>query len=772
MVAVHSRSSRAAEFDVRELHGIAFRRALRKQDRRLERDAAVLRRRRGGASGSSRRRDGDERPRRGSDARGTREERERDSNEGSDDEKNIRMTMERARVAEETRALRLECARRDAKARQRREAERERRRADRKERGQNASHSNRDQRTEFREPKTRGDEETARARANEDGENSLRLATFDELLRACSVDEETAQTRSTARRRHERERRREAIVQRGRPSGETSPRREEERKQKGVVANDGGSARDARDADADADADAVAGAVASPTVCPHDELPFAAAAAAAAAAERRTFLLNPPGASRGGLRERYEQVKVFRDGDSLFQCAFLAELVLRHEETALFPDSFDSFDRRDRSAMRHAETVAAVLRRGVRALGRAVTEETTLALRAGAAARIAEAHADVATDGAFPGATPLPTLRDDFDVDAIDAAVVTAVNGAELLNKNMSLCPPRGAPLDTWRRAMNEVGSRAEAELPETDDFSFSDASDDEEDDFYSTRRTDVNANETVATRRDRRRDSRQRRFESAVRNVRRAYADEVARPGVPSSSLEVAALAAHLRRPIAVIRGPSRALLGADATGSQNTETVRPSAWRARCASETFGAAHARRGRRGFAVFWELAENVPDGLPAGDFSLLLPRREGEDDDASRASYASETSSEESETGDSKNEACVSSALDGVCSESDASDVSLGSVDDLLRGHAARSRRFAKSGFWSDRTPLASASEDEACSSASDAGSLWNSESEASFDFGSGSERSLDSSDETRDASAFTSAETRGARRDAPSFLR
>ena len=764
MGAVHSRSSRAAEFDVRELHGIAFRRALRKQDRRLERDAAVLRRRRGGASGSSRRRDGDERPRRGSDARGTRED-DGDSNEGSDDEKNG-MTMERRRVAEEMRALRLECARRDAKARQRREAERERRRADRKERGQHASHSNRVQRTETRAAKKRVDEEDARARANEDGEDEENsgLATFDELIRACSVDEETA--RSTARRRHERERRREAIVQRGRSSGETSARREEERKKKGVVANDGGSANDARDADADADADA------SPTVCPHDELPFAAAAAAAAAAERRTFLLNPPGASRGGLRERYEQVKVFRDGDSLFQCAFLAELVLRHEETALFPDSFDYFDRRDRSAMRHAETVAAVLRRGVRALGRAETEETTLALRAGAAARIAEAHADVATDGAFPGATPLPTLRDDFDVDAIDAAVVTAVNGAELLNKNMSLCPPRGAPLDTWRRAMNEVGSRAEAELPETDDFSFSDASDDEEDDFYSTRRTDVNANETVATRRDRRRDSRQRRFESAVRNVRRAYADEVARPGVPSSSLEVAALAAHLRRPIAVIRGPSRALLGADATGSQNTETVRPSAWRARCASETFGAAHARRGRRGFAVFWELAENVPDGLPAGDFSLLLPRREGEDDDASRASYASETSYE-SETDDSKNEARVSSALDGFCSESDASDVSLGSVDDLLRGHAARSRRFAKSGFWSDRTPLASASENEACSSASDAGSLWNSESEASFDLESEREREGDlySSDETRDASAFVSAETR-RRRDAPSFLR
>ena len=663
------------------------------------------------------------------------------------------MTKERARVAEEMRALRLECARRDAKARQRREAERERRRADRKERGQTASHSNRVQRTET--------DFAANERGDEDGENAECSATFDELLRACSVDEETA--RSTARRRYERERRREAIVQRGRSSGETSPRR--------------GSANDA-----DA-ADDAGTSVASPTVCPHDELPFAAAAAAAAAAERRTFLLNPPGLSRGGLKKKYEQVKVFRDGDSLFQCAFLAELALRHEEMALEtfrdepPDDVSFFDRRDRSAIRHAETVAAVLRRGVRALGRAETEETTRALRAGAAARIAQAHADVATDGAFPETTPLPTLRDDFDVDAIDAAVVTAVNGAELLNKNMSLCPPRGAPLDTWRRAMNEVGRRAEAELPEEDDFS--DASDDS-DDFYSTRRTDEN--ETAATKT--RRDSRRRLFESAVRNVRRAYADEVANPGVPSSSLEVAALAAHLRRPIKVIRGPSRAPLAegdangnarAPATGdgiaASETEHVRSSVWRARCASQTFGAAHGRRGRRGFAVFWELAENVPDGLPAGDFSLLLPRREGEDDffDAEvNASYASETFSEssafassEDELGGGRGRHEEHPKLDGVCSESDASDASLGSVDDLLRGHAFRSRRFAKSGFWSDRTPLASASEGEESfesDGVSDAGSLWNSESEASFDLGSGSER--DSSDETR------------RRRDAPSFLR
>jgi hypothetical protein len=170
--------------------------------------------------------------------------------------------------------------------------------------------------------------------------------------------------------------------------------------------------------------------------------------------------------------------------------------------------------------------------------------------------------------------------------------------------------------------------------------------------------------------------------------------------------------------------------------------------------------------------VFWELAENVPDGLPAGDFSLLLPRREGEDDffdaEGNAEVNASETLSESSSAFESEDELEGGRGLyeehpklDGVCSESDASDASLGSVDDLLRGHAFRSRRFAKSGFWSDRTPLASASEGEESfesDGVSDAGSLWNSESEASFDLGSGSER--DSSDETR------------RRRDAPSFLR
>ena len=761
MGAVHSRTSRAAEFDVRELHGIAFRRALRKQDRRLERDAAALRRRRGGESGPSRRRERDERPRvnDGDDGipipivaheaarrfRRDTNEREEDCVSGDD-----RTETERRRAAEEMRALRLECARREAKARQRREAEREKRRADRR---------------------RRGDDENDGAG---NGENGSR---FDELLAACAADEARHAARSASKRRRERERRREASERRASPRRETSPGDEDERLVFQKNEND------------------------SSAYEPCDALPFAAAAAAAAADERRTGSLNPPGASRGGLKRKYEQVKVFRNGDSLFQCAFLAELVSRHEDDVFSfeDDVVNAFDRRDRAATRRAETVAAVLRRGIRALGSADTHETTLALRAGAASRIAEAHVDARADGAPPGANPPPTLRDDFDVDAIDAAVVTAVNGAELLNKNMRLCPPRGAPLDTWRRAMNEVGRRAEAELPEEAADALLD--DDERLESDPGRVATSGAPDDEASRLERR-----AAFESAVRNVRRAYADEVARARVPSSSLEVAALAAHLRRPIAVIRGPSRPPRAAKRESNPSAEGADDeigeadaspaSAWRARCASETFGAAHARRGRRGFTVFWELAENVPDGLPAGDFSLLLPRREtnetnesrvegrerfsssrgrrrsfaASDDDTLLSSSVSSfvaSSEEEGEYAYPPNARATFSGADTLTDDADVSDVSdvsdadvsVSSVDDLLRGHAFRSRRFAESGFWSDRTPLASDSDTGGSIDVSVSGeSLWNSESERSFDLsGSESERDGERRRETR--------------RDAPSFL-
>jgi hypothetical protein len=267
---------------------------------------------------------------------------------------------------------------------------------------------------------------------------------------------------------------------------------------------------------------------------------------------------------------------------------------------------------------------------------------------------------------------------------------------------------------------MNEVGRRAEAELPEEavdallddDERLESDpgrvATSGAPDDFFEASRLE-----------------RRAAFESAVRNVRRAYADEMARARVPSSSLEVAALAAHLRRPISVIRGPSRPPRAAtresnpsaegadDDIGEADASASPASAWRARCASETFGAAHARRGRRGFTVFWELAENVPDGLPAGDFSLLLPRRETRESRVEgrerfsssrgrRRSFAASdddrfsrgVSSEEdySEYSYPPNARATFSDADTLTDDADVSDVSdadvssVSSVDDLLRG--------------------------------------------------------------------------------------
>ena len=47
---------------------------------------------------------------------------------------------------------------------------------------------------------------------------------------------------------------------------------------------------------------------------------------------------------------------------------------------------------------------------------------------------------------------------------------------------------------------------------------------------------------------------------------------------------------------------------------------------------SEVVGERYAAIGRRGFTLFWELAEGVPTGLPAGDFVLLVPRRAGDGD--------------------------------------------------------------------------------------------------------------------------------------------
>ena len=358
-----------------------------------------------------------------------RETNERDPEKLGDDVGRRRRT----RASEEMRALRLECARREAKARQRREAEREKRRADRKERAPRPDRADGETEGARRGPAPRAG---GRRRGDDDDEKTKTTPP------PKTVRVSTSFSRRARRTRPPRDTRRNAGASAsagGRHRGDERPgRRHRETK----------------------------------TNAPPRTTRLASRLATRCLRRRRRRrrrgraphrFVKPPGLSRGGLKRKYEQVKVFRNGDSLFQCAFLAELVSRHEDDVFEDDAeLKAFDRRDRERRRRrAETVAAVLRRGIRALGSADTHETTLALRAGAASRIAEAHVDARADGALRRESPADA-RDDFDVDAIDAAVVTAVNGAELLNKNMRLCPPRGAPLDTWRRAMNEVGRRAE----------------------------------------------------------------------------------------------------------------------------------------------------------------------------------------------------------------------------------------------------------------------------------------------------------------------
>jgi len=236
---------------------------------------------------------------------------------------------------------------------------------------------------------------------------------------------------------------------------------------------------------------------------------------------------------------------------------------------------------------------------GLRRLGHAVSLEHVAALRQGCADGIK--IADAVLDETFGGtekanSKPYPTLRDDFCAHKVDVVIVTAVNGAALLSKHIAThCPTGGTPLDNWRRSMNEVGKRAEGELPEDS------GSDD--------------ANEN---------DKSSEFFAAAVRAVRCAYADEICRLDVPSSALEVAALAHHLRRPITLIRGPCVTKKGNIRKPCDESSDDSP--WRARCFSETFGERFRDDGREGFTLFWELAANVPCGLPAGDFSLLLPK--------------------------------------------------------------------------------------------------------------------------------------------------
>ena len=99
---------------------------------------------------------------------------------------------------------------------------------------------------------------------------------------------------------------------------------------------------------------------------------------------------------------------------------------------------------------------------------------------------------------------------------------------------------------------------------------------------------------------------------------VRRAYCDAMSRSNVPATYLELAALSAHLRRPITVIRGPvgagdeEKRSLGETAVSGERM-------YRARCVSEVVGERYAAIGRRGFTLFWELAEGGRQrGCPPG----------------------------------------------------------------------------------------------------------------------------------------------------------
>ena len=320
------------------------------------------------------------------------------------------------------------------------------------------------------------------------------------------------------------------------------------------------------------------------------------------------------------LRAGYEQVKVFRDGNSLFHCARLGEIVCQARERGASAggggaDAASSHAKND-PLLGRGDSVAAVLRRGIRSLGRAQAAATAAALRRGAMDRVLAVEEDEAdVVAAAPGSSldrpssssdhPSSSLAAEMSTKAVDDAIVTAVRGAELLDESFraassggsrssdrqSTSGGRGAPVDNWRRAMVDVGEIARAEA---------------ESGAYGERDEDL--------------------YNAAVR---RAYCDAMSRSNVPATILEVAALSAHLRRPVTVIRGPVGAgddCLAGDDAGERM--------YRARCASEVVGERYAARGRRGFTLFWELAEGVPTGLPAGDFVLLVPRvGDGDDDD-------------------------------------------------------------------------------------------------------------------------------------------
>ena len=175
----------------------------------------------------------------------------------------------------------------------------------------------------------------------------------------------------------------------------------------------------------------------------------------------------PPSVTDSALRDGYEQVKVFRDGNSLFHCARLGEIVCQAREHGA------------ELACGRGDSVAAVLRRGIRSLGQAQAAATAAALRRGAMERILsveddESNSIASTPGRSGGdassdAAALDaasnSLAPEMNTKAVDDAIVVAVRGAKMLDDS---CPgssvARGAPLDNWRRALVDVGTIALAE--------------------------------------------------------------------------------------------------------------------------------------------------------------------------------------------------------------------------------------------------------------------------------------------------------------------
>ena len=545
------------------MHRYVFSRAMRKQDKRLEKDAKAL------------------------------EKARRHAGKGKYRASTI-MGWKGGGYA----GIREECARRNAIAERRRAAEREARRE--REREENLAQLERIRELERDRARQLADErerDLARyraARAEERSQCSSPALTersapgtpdgpgrFDALLAECARKDSVAKMR--AREREDRRRRRAATA----TTAETN------------------TAAAATTADTTSRLDLAPSRADDPDEPPSPVAvaPSAAAAAAAAAEEGRTDALGAPGASRGGLRAKYEQVKVFRDGNSLFHCARLAEIACQAVERGgddldLDRDLGDDHDDARRRSTA-GDAVAAVLRRGIRSLGQSQAAATAQSLREGALRRVATVAEDAELEsessfslaatkfssGAGAGVSSLssdPSARAGLSADVtpteVDAAIVRAVAGADLLCRNMQACPAAGAPLDNWRRAMISVGDRADAEIPPGD------------------------------------RELRPDEIDAGAAAVRDAYVRAMSRSNVPATELEVAALAAHLKRPVELIRGPA-------SEGRSEGD-----GWRATCASTTYGAAHGRRGRAGFTLFWELGDGVPMGLPAGDFVLLVPR--------------------------------------------------------------------------------------------------------------------------------------------------